>query len=104
MKNPLEKNDHKVLIAGIIIGSVIAGAAAYLFLTETGTTVCRELTGHLNRVRDAIMGGEPEQAEATPVNYYLHHDKPKPPKTDKDVLKHAIVPGSHEHGDQAENS
>jgi gas vesicle protein len=56
MKNPFEKNDHKVLIAGVIIGSVVVGAAAYLFLTETGANVRRELTGHLNRVRDVVMG------------------------------------------------
>jgi len=36
MKNPFKKSDHTVLIAGIAIASVAAGALAYLFLSESG--------------------------------------------------------------------
>jgi len=36
MKNPFKKNDHTVLIAGIAIASVAAGALAYLYLSESG--------------------------------------------------------------------
>ncbi len=74
MKNPFENNDHKVLIAGIIVGSVLVGAAAYLFLTETGGNIRRELTGHLNRVKDAVAGSytgdgdEPRNPVAGPEN------------------------------------
>ena len=60
MKNPFEKNDHKVLIGGIILGTALAGTAAYLFLTETGASVRQELVGHFSRLRDTFVGGEAE--------------------------------------------
>ena len=91
MKNPFEKNDHKVLIAGIIIGSVAAGAAAYLFLTETGTSVRGQLAGHFNRMRDAFLGNEPEPVAEDHSTDYLKH-KTKAPKTDREkLLKHEIL-------------
>jgi len=66
MKNPFEKNDHKVLIAGIVIGSVVIGAAAYLFLTETGASVRGELAGHFNRMRSALIGDDIEPLTDAP--------------------------------------
>jgi len=36
MKNPFEKQDNSGLIAAIFIGSIAAGALAYLYLTENG--------------------------------------------------------------------
>ncbi|RYY37261.1 MAG: hypothetical protein EOP46_03385 [Sphingobacteriaceae bacterium] len=39
MKNPFVKRDNTKLIAAILAGSVLAGAAAYLFLTDSGTSV-----------------------------------------------------------------
>ena len=66
MKNPFEKNDHKVLIVGIVIGSVIVGAAAYLFLTETGASVRGELAGHFNRMRGAFLGDDIEPLTDAP--------------------------------------
>ena len=105
MKNPFEKNDHKVLIAGIIIGSAIAGGVAYLFLTETGTTIRQELTGHVNRIRDAVMGVEPAPEEEDHATDYLHHEHPKAPKTDRATLKnHVIAGGEHYESHDAENS
>jgi gas vesicle protein len=104
MKNPFEKNDHKVLIAGIVIGSLAAGAAAYLLLTETGSEVRRQLRGHLGRLRDTFVGAqaEDETTDATPP--YLQH-KGKAPKTDREKLKkHEIIPeaGAKGAGDQEE--
>ncbi|MEO3407590.1 YtxH domain-containing protein [Mucilaginibacter sp. CAU 1740] len=100
MKNPFEKNDHKVLIAGIVIGSLAAGAAAYLFLTETGKEVRGQLSGHFNRLRDTFLGHEPEAATADETPSYLQH-KNKAPKTDREALKnneilHQAQPGSAE--------
>lgn len=91
MKNPFEKNDHKILIAGILFGSAVAGAVAYLFLTRTGSQLRKQLTGHLGRMRDSFLGIEPqdEPAEQTPA--YLKN-KVKPPKTDREKLeKHEIL-------------
>jgi len=39
MKNPFEKDNNIGLIAAILLGSVAAAAAAYLFLTEDGGDV-----------------------------------------------------------------
>ena len=94
MKNPFEKNDHKVLITGIIIGSALAGAAAYLFLTDTGTTVRQELSGHINRIRDAVMGVKPVPAEDRHAADYVHHEHLKQPKTDRATLKTHVIPGN----------
>jgi hypothetical protein len=103
MKNPFEKNDHKVLIAGIIVGSAVAGAVAYLFLTETGANVRKELTGHVNRIRDAVMGIE-KKPEPAPEPEYIHHEKPKAPKTDREALKKHEIIGAPEHGEPGEES
>jgi len=97
MKNPFEKNDHKVLIAGIAIGTVAAGAAAYLFLTETGSGIRKQLGGHLTRLKTAFMGGEQPAEEPHPADYLK---KPhKAPKTDREALKrHEILHETTEHG------
>ncbi len=84
MKNPFEKNDHRILIGGVIAGSVIAGAAAYLFLTETGTSVRRQVANRLERLKQSFFGRvEPIVGE---VPEYLK--KPhKAPKTDREALE-----------------
>ena len=61
MKNPFEKNDHKVLIAGIVIGAAAAGAAAYLLLTDHGAELRSELGAQLEK----LLGREPEATAAT---------------------------------------
>lgn len=92
MKNPFEKNDHKVLIAGILIGSIAAGAAAYLFLTEPGSQVRAQLAGHLGRIRDAFIGAQSAEAanEGTPGTP-AHTDKAPKPK--REALKKQQVMG-----------
>ncbi|MDB5144557.1 MAG: hypothetical protein JWQ66_3270 [Mucilaginibacter sp.] len=84
MKNPFEKNDHKLLIAGIVIGSAAAGAVAYLFLTETGSQVRQQLTGHFGRMRDAFLGNRSEEPQSDSQAYLKH--KGKEPKTDREAL------------------
>ncbi|TSJ36344.1 hypothetical protein FO440_22835 [Mucilaginibacter corticis] len=60
MKNPLEKNDHKILIAGVIIGAVAAGAAAYLLLTEDGAELRKQLSAQLEK----FLGRDAQEDEA----------------------------------------
>lgn len=98
MKNPFEKNDHKVLIAGIVIGSLAAGAAAYLFLTETGKEVRGQLSGHFNRLRNTFLGNESESNEdQEEAPAYLQH-KTKAPKTDREALKKHEILQEHQPG------
>ncbi len=79
MKNPFEKNDHKVLIAGILIGTVVAGATAYLFLTETGTEVRGQLAGHFGRLRETFLGGgEPQEEQPEPPQQAAKKPKAAP--------------------------
>ena len=92
MKNPFEKNDHKVLIAGIVIGTAVAGAVAYLFLTETGAQVRQQLTGHIDRMRDAFLGAQPEE-EPAPSEPEPPKPKGKAPKTDREkIMKDELLP------------
>ncbi len=101
MKNPFEKDDHKVFIAGIIIGSVAVGAAAYLFLTETGGTVRRELAGHFSRIRASFIGGGQETAD-DPKQYL--QNPVKQPKTDREALmKHEIMGGKKDQQEEHQN-
>jgi len=104
MKNPFEKNDHKALIAGILAGTAIAGTVAYLFLTESGGEIRKELTGHINRIADAISGKQAEPGEAHHADY-LQHSNPKQPKSDKAKLQEyadAIAhPPAHNKSDEA---
>jgi gas vesicle protein len=50
MKNPLKKSDHTVLIAGIAIASVAAGALAYLFLSESGNETRKSLKKKIKEI------------------------------------------------------
>jgi len=48
MNNPLEKKDHTLLITGIVIGAIAAGAATYLLYTESGNELREKLMGQLS--------------------------------------------------------
>jgi len=88
MKNPFKKKDKTLLIAGIAIGAA-AASLAYLFLTESGTAVRRQLAGYFGKDEDG------DQEEPDP-QAYLHHPT-KAPKTDRDaLLKHEVL---HNTGD-----
>jgi hypothetical protein len=44
MKNPLKSESHTGLYIGIGAAVVVAGAAAYLLLTEDGNKLCNTIT------------------------------------------------------------
>lgn len=50
MKNPFEKETHTGLIAGLVVGGVVAAGLAYLFLTEDGEEI---LVGWKHKAREA---------------------------------------------------
>jgi hypothetical protein len=85
MKNPFERNDHRILIGGAIAGSVIAGAAIYLFLTETGTSVRRRVADRFDRMKESIFGRDVEPI-VEEVPEYLQKPR-KQSKTDRQGLK-----------------
>lgn len=102
MKNPFERNNHKLLISGIVIGTVATSAAAYLFLTENGKQVRSRLNGQLAKIRNSFSGKQEIQAniQRDPSAYLKH--KTKAPKTDRDALhKHELL---HESGSHPENA
>lgn len=102
MKNPFERNDHRILIGGVIAGSVIAGAAAYLFLTETGTSVRRQVADRLDRLKQSIFGNEVEPV-VEQVPEYLQKPR-KAPKADRDALKKNEILHEENPGDTSEGT
>jgi hypothetical protein len=78
MKNPFQKNDHKLLLAGVLFGSIAAGAAAYFFRDE--------IAGYL----DGIFAKEREPEDDEKEHGYLHH-RSKAPKTDREALKKHVI-------------
>lgn len=102
MKNSFEKNDHRILIGGVIAGSVIAGAAAYLFLTETGSSVRREVANRLDRMKQSIFGhGAEPIVEAVPEYLQKPH---KAPKTNREALKKNEISHEQNPDDTAEGA
>jgi hypothetical protein len=53
------------------------GGSLFIF-DETGATVLRELTRHINRIRDAVMGKGPAPDQEKYVTDYLHHKAKAP--------------------------
>jgi len=79
MKNLFVKHDNTALIASLAIGSVAAGAAAYLFMTERGSNMRQSLMERLG-----FMRNEPISENDNHTDYLK---KPhKQPKTDRDEL------------------
>lgn len=102
MKNPFERNDHKILIGGAIAGSIIAGAAAYLFLTETGTSVRRQVADRLDRLKQSIFGNEVEPI-VEEVPEYLRKPR-RTPKADRETLKKDEILHEENPGDTSEEA
>lgn len=83
MKNPFEKkSDNTVLIASIAIGSVAAGAAAYLFSTEKGASIRRKIadvvTGWFTKAEEVVEDHtaylkKPMKARKTDLHEILEH-------------------------------
>jgi gas vesicle protein len=91
MKNPFERNDHRILIGGVIAGSIIAGTAAYLFLTETGSSVRRQVTDGVCRMKQKLFGDGAEPIVEEVPEYLQKPHKAK--KTDREALqKNEILP------------
>ena len=99
MNSPFKKQDNSALIAGIIISSVAAGTIAYLFTTENGNEVRKQLKEKLNGFFDKLM----EKPETDNHPGHVHHEsayqnrrKVKAPKSDREkILKHEIL-GHHD--------
>jgi len=86
MRNPLQRNNHTLLVTGIAVGTVAIGAAAYLFLSESGEQFRGRLTSHLDNWFGRKEKKSPEHA--TPA--YLQH-KGAQPKTDREQLQHGDI-------------
>lgn len=57
MNNPFEKETNKGLIAGIVIGGVVAAGLAYLFFTEDGEELLQDLKRLLkDKAKDIASG------------------------------------------------
>ncbi|MES2376866.1 MAG: hypothetical protein V4553_09820 [Bacteroidota bacterium] len=94
MKNPFEKENHTNLIAGVIIGTAAAGVAAYLMFSGKGAVIRDEICSSFDRIRNTLMGTEPEHDDHAMDYLQKPH---KAPKTDREaLLKHEIIT---EHGD-----
>lgn len=102
MKNPFERNDNRILIGGAIAGSIIAGAAAYLFLTETGTSVRRQVADRVDRLKQSIFGNgvEPIVEE---VPEYLRKSR-RASRTDREALKKNEILHEENPGDTGEET
>jgi hypothetical protein len=93
MKNPFEKKNNTLLIAGIALGAAAAGAAIYFFREEIGEFI----NEYLDKEHEPLTEPDPQA--------YLHHPK-KAPKTDREALLHHDIlhgPDTHEsehHEDQ----
>ncbi|WP_448697523.1 hypothetical protein ACFGVR_12625 [Mucilaginibacter sp. AW1-3] len=84
MKNPFVKQNNGAVAISIALGSVAAGAAAYLFLTERGTGIRGQLAEQFGRLSNLFSKSEP--ADEHPATYL---EKPhKTPKTDRNELLH----------------
>jgi len=55
MKNPFKKSDRTVILAGIAIASIAAGALAYLYLSESGNETRKSFKKKIKQIaRDTV--------------------------------------------------
>ena len=101
MRNPFQKNDHRGLIAGLLIGSAVAGAAAYLLFTQDGSELRRELVSQFNKLKASLLGNDDEDEQPEPQPEYLQH-RHKAPKTDREALLHNEILHTGEHKEHHE--
>lgn len=57
MKNPFQKESHTGLIAGLVIGGVVAAGLTYLFFTEDGEETLAGLKHKLKDIGKDIAAG-----------------------------------------------
>ncbi|SDE63953.1 hypothetical protein SAMN05216464_10861 [Mucilaginibacter pineti] len=56
MKNPFEKDNHTTLIVAVSVLAVAAGAAAFLFLTDSGKDTRKSLKKQIKKIaKDAAV-------------------------------------------------
>ena len=94
MNNPFEKKDYKTLIAAALLGSVAAGAATYVLLTDEDAELRGELLSRFNKIKDTVFGVAQEQPGAAQQPGYLQH-RQKAPKTDREALQHGEILHDH---------
>jgi gas vesicle protein len=56
MRNPFKKDNHTALIGAIVIGTVAAGAIAFLFLTELGDDTRKSLKKKIKSIAKGCCG------------------------------------------------
>lgn len=82
MKNPFVKQNNNALAISVALGSVAAGAAAYLFLTEKGSGIRQRISG---------LFAKKEEVNEHATDYMQKPRKHR--KTDREeLLHHAIIP------------
>ena len=57
MKNRLEKDTHTGLVAGLVIGGVVAAGLAYLFFTEDGEATLERLKHKVKDMAKDLAAG-----------------------------------------------
>ncbi len=106
MNSPFKKQDNSALIAGIILSSVAAGTIAYLFTTENGNAVRKQLKEKLTKLLDKLTGKLETDTHPGHVHhetFYQNRRKVKAPKSDREkILKHEILSHHDEPGHKVE--
>lgn len=85
MSNPFKKRKYTTLGTGLVLGSVAAGIAGYLFYTKNGAEVRNMLADKIDQLRLKFFAQQQPDGETdeTP-EYMVHHQKA--PKTDREKL------------------
>ncbi|AMR33440.1 hypothetical protein A0256_19455 [Mucilaginibacter sp. PAMC 26640] len=84
MKNPFVKQDNTLLIAGIAIGAVAAGAVTYILLSDKGEGIRKKISDGFGNLVAKFLGGAKEEEEQ--AGYDFRKTTPKSPKTDRGAL------------------
>jgi gas vesicle protein len=85
MNNPFEKKDNTALIVSVAIGSIAAGAATWLFMTERGSVVRDQISTQLDKLSALFKNKAVEEVTEEHAPQYTHR-KAKAPKTDREAL------------------
>ncbi len=96
MTSPFRKRKYTTLGAGLVLGTVAAGVAGYLFYSKNKPEVRNMLAGKIDQLRLKFF---PQQQPAEADNHtsdYMEHHHTKAPKTDREkLLKGEILDAGH---------